>query len=149
MENRYEKFTSLIVGINRSIQKIKNQEMQEFGLKGNQVQCIYYLSQSLNGLTPFEVCQLCEEDKAAISRTIKNLEEKGLVFIDQTQGKKYRNLIKLTEQGLILGEQIQNIIKQKLEIASKGIQEIDRKKLYEMLEIINKNLEKLSKGEDI
>ena len=53
--------------INRSIPaQIKNQEMADWGLKSIHVSCLHYLH-SQGSLTAAELCERCEEDKAAAS----------------------------------------------------------------------------------
>ena len=68
MEERFETFTVLIARISRSIKRIKADEMADFELKGPHVSCLYYLSQQ-DGMTAAELCERCDEDKAAISRS--------------------------------------------------------------------------------
>ena len=53
--------------------------MTEFGLKGTHVMCLFFLHHTPEGLTAAQLCQLCAEDKAAISRTIATLKEKGYI----------------------------------------------------------------------
>ena len=67
MEERFETFTVLIARISRSIKRIKAEEMADFELKGPHVSCLYYLSQQ-DSMTASELCERCDEDKAAISR---------------------------------------------------------------------------------
>lgn len=43
MENRFETFTSLILQISPSIQRIKSLEMTEFHLQGVHAMCLFYL----------------------------------------------------------------------------------------------------------
>lgn len=74
MEEHYETFTVLIARINRSIKRIKSAEMAEFQLKGPYVSCLYYLSLT-DGLTAAALCERCDEDKAAISRSLDDLEK--------------------------------------------------------------------------
>lgn len=76
MEDRFETFTILISRINRSIRKIKNQEMADWGLKSIHVSCLHYL-RSQGSLTATELCERCEEDKAAVSRAIDHLKSKA------------------------------------------------------------------------
>ena len=77
MEERFKTFTVLIAKINRNIRKIKNREMVEYGLRSAHISCLYYLY-SAEALTATELCELCEEDKATISRALVYLEENGL-----------------------------------------------------------------------
>ena len=78
MEEHYETFTVLIARINRSIKRIKSAEMAEFQLKGPYVSCLYYLSLT-DGLTAAALCERCDEDKAAISRSLDDLEKNGYI----------------------------------------------------------------------
>ena len=85
MEDRFETFTILISRINRSIRKIKNQEMADWGLKSIHVSCLHYLH-SQGSLTAAELCERCEEDKAAVSRAIDHLKSEG--FIEASTGRR-------------------------------------------------------------
>ena len=71
---RFQQFTVLITKINRSIHKIKTGEMEEFSLKSPHVSCLYYLYKSKGSLTATKLCEICDEDKAYISRSLDSLE---------------------------------------------------------------------------
>ena len=73
MEERFEAFTVLIARLSRSIRRIKAEEMAGFGLKVSHVSCLYYLH-CAGALTASELCERCEEDKAAVSRAVDELE---------------------------------------------------------------------------
>ncbi len=148
MRERYELFTSLIININRYILKIKNTEMLEFGLKGNQVQCLHYLYNEENGLSAKQLEELCEEDKAAISRTLKQLEESGLVVIERNSDQKYRNPYKLTDKGRKYGKNIADKIDEIMDIASYGIDGDTRLKLYSSLTAICNNLKNICENKE-
>ena len=68
MQERFQTFTVLITKLNRCIRKIKTEEMAEFDLKSPHVSCLYYLYKA-DSLTAKELCDICEEDKANISRS--------------------------------------------------------------------------------
>ena len=74
MEKRFDTFSMLVSGINKSMKKIKTTEMAKFGLKSTHVFCIYHLYKE-NALTAGELCGMCREDKAGISRAIEQLEK--------------------------------------------------------------------------
>ena len=93
MQERYIEFTSLITSLYRLIQKIKSTEMKEIGLKGNQVQCLYYLFYEEEGINAKNLSNLCSEDKAAISRTLKDLEWKDYVCLVCKKEKIYKIFI--------------------------------------------------------
>lgn len=73
MRKRFENFATTISQIYKSIQKIKKYHMQSLGLKGTYVMCLYHLHQASGGLTASDLCRLCKENKAGISRILSNM----------------------------------------------------------------------------
>ncbi len=143
MEQRYDIFTGLILNISRCIQKIKNEEMSEFGYKGKQVQCLFTLYNLDGGASLTELCERCGEDKGAMSRTIKELFNLDLIFVEEKNMKKYRNPIKLTDKGESFAKIVADKISKMMNLASIGISEKDREILYKSLFCISKNLTKI------
>ena len=103
MEDRFETFTILISRINRSIRKIKNQEMADWGLKSIHVSCLHYL-RSQGSLTAAELCERCEEDKAAVSRAIDHLKSEGFIEASTNGAKPYKCPLVLTKKGEQAGD---------------------------------------------
>ena len=100
MENRFENFTVAILKLNKLIQKIKLYEMRDYGLKAIHVMCVYYL-RTRGELTASELSKLTLEDKAAISRALGLLKEKGFA----EYGANVRNsVVRLTAEGRRLAE---------------------------------------------
>ncbi len=149
MFDRFEKFALTIAQINRYVQKIKTMEMSELGLKGNHTMCLYYLGKNSGGLTSTELCILCKEDKAAISRTVTELEALGFVKTDDTAGKReYRTKLRLTKKGegaaCILDTKIRNAV----DIGGKNLTYQQREAFYATLDVISENLEDYAKGKN-
>lgn len=143
MEQRYETFTSLILNISRCVQKIKNAEMSALGLKGRQVQCLFSLFNLDEGASLTALCEICGEDKGMMSRTLKELIARGLVYVDEQKNQKYRNPIKLTEKGTEVASIVSVKISEMLDLGSSGITEVDRETLYPTLAKISDNLTKI------
>lgn len=139
MKNRFETFTLLISRINRSIQRIKTEEMAEFNLKSSHVSCLYYLYKE-NSLTARDLCEICGEDKANISRSIKYLESNGYLVCESTAQKRYLSALRLTEKGAAVGKTLAENIDAILDFASMGITEEERLIMYRCLSVINENL---------
>lgn len=138
MEERFETFTVLINQISRSIRRIKAEQMESLDLKGPHVSCLYYLSK--NGpLTAAELCDRCEEDKAAISRSLDYLEKNG--YLQCPEGKRYRRQLLLTEKGIAAGVEICRRVDSIVSIASGDLPEEDRAAMYRALSIISRNLD--------
>ena len=141
MQQRFETFTVLISGINRNIRRIKTEEMEEFDLKSHHVSCIYYLYMQ-DKLTAKELCDLCEEDKANISRALEYLEKQGYICRDAAH-KRYRSPLSLTEKGREVGCRLADKIDKMLTAASAGLDEDSREIMYRSLEIISRNLQSI------
>lgn len=141
MENRFETFVTAIMSLYRSIQKIKATKMAGFGLKGSYVMCLFQLLRHPDGLTSAELCTLCEEDKAAISRSVAELEEKGLICRPEGAGKNtYRRKLRLTERGRSVAEEVDALIVQTVDRVGAGLTDDQRENLYCSLAHIAENL---------
>ena len=145
MEERFETFTVLIARISRSIKRIKAEEMAEFGLKGPHVSCLYYLSRC-GEMTAAELCERCDEDKAAISRSLDDLEKNGYITCASGAGKRYKSPLRLTEKGRAVGRAIGEKSTRIVDAASEGLSERERQTLYRALALISGNLESIYSG---
>ena len=81
MVTRFEQFTASVASIYRSVQKIERVEMAKYGLKGPHAQVLLAMSRFPEGVTSGELVKLCDKDKAAISRTVAELEREGIICI--------------------------------------------------------------------
>lgn len=143
MKHRFETFTVQIAKINRSIRKIKTMEMEEFNLKSPHVSCMYYLYKHGGELTAKELCDICDEDKAAISRSIDYLETDGYITCNSKTEKRYKSPLILTTKGINVGKIIANKIDNILDLASEGLSEESRTEFYKSLMLISNNLQKI------
>lgn len=142
MEERFETFTVLIGQISRSIYKLKTMEMAGYDLRSSHVSCLYYLYK-MKSLTAKELCDICAEDKANISRAVKYLEENGYLRCESKRVKRYQSPLILTEKGEEIGERIAFRIDRILSCAGDGVSEEDRRIMYRSLAVIRENLSKL------
>ncbi len=141
MEERFETFTVLINRISRSIKKLKNLEMAEYGLRGVHVSCIYYLYLTDN-MTATELCERCEEDKATISRSLDELESGGYLICVLKSAKRYNSPLVLTERGRQIGREIADKVNAVLDEVGVGMTEEERCVLYRSLTLICDSLER-------
>lgn len=143
MQNRFETFTVLINRISRNIRKIKNQEIAAFNLKGGHISCLYHLYRT-DGLTATDLCERCEEDKAAISRSLDYLEKNGYLTCDSQQQKRYKSPFSLTEKGRRVGKEIMDKIAQVLNEVSTDIAREELAAFYRSLTIISDSLDTIA-----
>ena len=99
MLNRFEQFSFVISGINRYIQKLERDEMVKYGYKGAFAQYLVVLTRYPDGLTAAQLCEVCDRDKAAVSRITAEMEEKGLILREKDNDNRYRARLKLTPEG--------------------------------------------------
>ena len=102
MQERFREFTLLIANLNRCIGKVKTEEIAGFDLKGSHVSCLYYVYEN-ESLTAKELCDICGEDKANVSRAIKYLESNGFLVCDSKTAKRYKSPLLLTDKSLFRG----------------------------------------------
>ncbi len=137
MLQRFQDFVTGIAVCYKCIQKIKTTEMTELGLRSTHAMCLFFLAHEPDGLTAAQLCQLCAEDKAAISRNIATLQGKGYI---ETGDKKYRAKLQLTESGREIAGQIDKLIEDWVTAGSDGLSEEDRATFYRALTHISQNL---------
>lgn len=146
MIDRFEKLTTGVSRIYKKIQKIKKHEMNTLGLKGTHVMCIYYLASNPTDLTATDLCGKCNEDKAAVSRMLTELESNGFISYENTAaGKKYRTPVTLTSKGQNYAAQISEIILQVTEMSGKGITAEEREIFYRVLSVIADNIDEIER----
>ncbi len=141
MEERYQMFTTLITKCARSVKRIKSNEMSGMNMKSSYVSCLYYLYINDKAMTAKELCDVCEEDKSYVSRSIDALENDGYVICNSKTVKRYNSPISLTEKGLLVAKEVAKKIENIVETASIGLSEENRKIFYESLGLISNNLE--------
>lgn len=141
MISRFEHFSTSISCISRYIQKIERVEMEKYGLKGPHAQCLLVMSRYPEGITATRLCQVCDKDKAAISRMVAELEEKGMIRRTDPKGQRYRAVLQLTPEGEAAAAHVDARARCAVEEASTGMTDEQRSIMYGALDLIAENLE--------
>ena len=147
MQERFETFTVLINRISRSIRRIKNREMAEYGLRSTHVSCLYYLY-GTDSVTATDLCEKCGEDKATISRALEYLEKNGYLTCEARRAKRYKSPLVLTEKGAEAARRIAEKIDLVLAEISAGMTEAERTEFYRCLAIVSNGLEAIGTRSD-
>lgn len=140
MITKYEIFTLAIASLHQDIQHIERMEMAKYGLKGPHAPCLLALSRNPAGLTAAQLCQVCEKDKAAISRSIAELEAAGLLTRRERNGVRYRATLVLTDRGQEAARNVARRAELAVEQAGTGLTEENREVFYGVLALIAGNL---------
>lgn len=98
---RFEEFVGLISSLEKEVQRIRAVECERLGLRGADLMCLYCLGRSDSPLTAAELSRRAGVTRAAVSRSLAQLEEGGLVIVAPAgeQGRAYRAPVSLTDAG--------------------------------------------------
>lgn len=143
MLDRFEKFSLAIAEINRCWHKIAAGELSKYDLKASHVTYLLTLARYPEGLTAPKLAELCDRDKADVSRMLSILEARGLVTKDGIGGNRYRGCLRLTSEGQTVAEALSRRAELAVEQAGEGLTERERIIFYTALDTITKNLRRI------
>lgn len=141
MHSRFEQFSYVISGVYRYVQKIERDEMEQLGFRGSFAQYLAALDRYPNGITAKDLCIVCDKDKAAVSRAMKEMVQKGLAL---RVGAAYRAKLMLTEAGRQAAEQVRIRASKVVALVSGELSEGEREIFYETLGKMAANLKSIS-----
>ena len=145
MLSRYEQFSFLISVIYRHIQKIERDEMVKRGYKGSFAQYLSAIGRFPDGVTSVQLCEMCDKDKAAVSRAVTEMEAYGLIRREAEGETFYRARLVLTEEGRKTADFVADRARLAVSAAGKGMIDEDRRVFYASLDLIASNLQWISK----
>lgn len=145
MIGRFEQFCTAIASIQHSLTKIERMEMEKYGLKGPHAQCLLVMERNMEGITAAELCATCEKDKAAISRTLAELEAAGMIARLDPNGKRYRSRLYLTEKGKAVAKNVNDRVHETVSRISENYDVETREIFVHVLDMIAENLQTLSR----
>lgn len=145
MLNRFARFSIAIAEIDRCWHKLAAEEMAKYELKSPHAVYLNTLYQYGDGITAAKLGELCDKNKADVSRMVSILEKKGLVQKESIGGNMYRALLKLTDEGKVAAQHVQQRAALAVELAGAGLSDSDREVFYRSLELITANLQTLSR----
>ena len=144
MLDRFEQFSYSISNIYKHITKIEREEMEKYGLRGAYAQYLVTMTHYPEGITSSKLSEICDRDKAAISRIVSEMEDKGLVIRQTDKDNMYRARLVLTEEGKKAAEFVCERAEKAVNAAGQGLGDDDRKIFYGALAIIEANLRRIS-----
>jgi len=145
MIDRFEQFVSFISSIHRDIQKIERDEMVKYGLKGPYAQYLVAMHRYPEGITAVELCEVCDKDKAAVSRAISEMESRGLVTRHSDYDNQYRALLRLTKEGMAAADYVCRKAVAAVRIAGEDVHDEARAMMYRSLRSIAGRIKTIAK----
>lgn len=140
-ESRFELFDGLIASAGKTLQRIKTNKMEKYGLGSTHTICLCKLGKAgENGVTQKELTEQESIDRAQVSRVLRDLEQEGLVH---TVGNSaYKRKYCLTERGMKITTEINDIILEINRYVSEEISAEDIAVFYRVMQVIDGNLKK-------
>lgn len=145
MLSRFEQFTYVISGINRYIQKLERDEMVKCGYKGSFAQYLAAMNHYEEGITSAQLCEICDRDKAAVSRVVAEMEGCGLIQRVGAKENKYRARLYLTEKGKEVAAFVAERARTAVKAVGEELTDRERAILYATLDQIASKLQTLTK----
>lgn len=143
MLSRFERFSFTISSIYGYIQKIEREEMEKYGLKGAYAQYLVAMQRFPQGITAARLGEVCDKDKAAVSRVVTEMEDRELIERECTNENAYRATLRLTKKGQEAAAYVCEKAKVAVGIAGAGLTEESREHFYKALELIASNLQSI------
>ncbi|MDU4934508.1 MAG: MarR family transcriptional regulator [Peptostreptococcaceae bacterium] len=135
--NKY--IAKYISQIHRKSRVFMNREVSKYDIKSGQLMFLLDLYMQ-DGKSQEEISKKLEIDKGATTRTLKNLEEQGLITRVKDNHDKRTNRIYLTEKSKDVKEDVFNLIDQLRNEVSKSLTDEEEEILIDLLEKIYKNM---------
>lgn len=141
---RFREFSGLVSRAEKALQRVKTENVKDYGLRGVHVSCLLALHERPEGLTATELASVCGVDRAQISRVTAELRGLDLVC-EASPGprRRYRGALKLTEEGRAAAAEMAGIVDEKLQRVSGDIPPEELTVFYRVFGAIVERLEKL------
>ena len=144
MIGRFEKFTFAITELSRYWHKIASDQMAPYGLKGPHAVYLVTMHRHPEGITAARLCELCDKNKADVSRAMNALEKQGMICRKAEGANFYRALLTLTDKGKEAALRVRQIAEKAVSLGGAGLSDEQREDFYRSLETIASNLKQLS-----
>lgn len=141
---RFEQFNSLVSGIYRDIQKLKNKWADPLGMKSVHIFWVYLLKKHPEGLTASELSRYNQSNRSLISREIQELIDLGYVVQEGKNSRNYGKKFNLTQSGHKVAEQISGAALMIQNQVNSGIPEADLIIFYRTFEILMNNFHRIT-----
>lgn len=145
MLERFEMFTYSVHNIYKYIMQIERDEMEKYGLRGSYAQYLVIMARFPEGITSSKLSEICDKDKAAISRIVAEMESKCLLTRKTDKENLYRAKLVLTDNGHAAADHVCDKAMRAVSLAGGNLGDEERRIMYGALAIIETNLRRISR----
>lgn len=125
----------------RSARQIVNAELKPLNLSNSEGDILFHLLSANDGISQETLADRLDIGKAAVSRTVGSLEEKGFIRRRRLPEDSRAYRVKLTPKAQKIGERIDHAYRSVYEIALTGIDESELSRFDRFLGIVHRNLD--------
>ena len=136
-------FEQLSIGVHElylTMHRVETKQMEKYGLRGAYVKYLVALLHTPEGLTISQLCEICDQDKAAVSRAVSELVGREFIWRDNPRKNHYRAKLNLSERGCELAKEVCNSAKDAFDEAVAGLTQEQKDNLYELMFAVSDNL---------
>lgn len=132
---RFEEFVGLVSSLEKEVQRIRAVECERLGLRGADLMCLYCLGRSHGGVTAAELSRRASVTRAAVSRSLAQLEAAGLVNVEQPtdDSRAYRVPVSLTDAGRATMRGVDEAVSRVMSRVDSALDDEARSQLYASL----------------
>lgn len=143
MNDRFERFSSIIAEISYNLHKAAAKELEKHGLKGPYAIYVLTLYRCEEGMTAAQLCEACNRDKSDVSRAVTLMIKKGLL---EREANTYRSRLRLTELGKSFAKELRATVDMAISLIDKSVSAQERELMYSTLGKISLSLHSISEG---
>ena len=132
---RFEEFVGLVSSLEKEIARIRAAECERLGVRGGDLMCLYCLGQAQGGMTAAELSRRAGVTRAAVSRSLAQLEQSGLVAVASAPGdaRLYRAPVSLTSAGRKTMAEVDEAVSRVMARVDSALDDDQRTRLYASL----------------
>lgn len=132
---RFEEFVGLVSSLEKEVRRIRAAECERLGLRGADLMCLYCLGRAQASLTAAELSRRAGVTRAAVSRSLAELEGDGLVAVAPTggEGRAYRAPVSLTDAGRKTMAGVDEAVSRVMSRVDSALADDERARLYASL----------------
>lgn len=134
-----ELFSNAVSQLIKAMQFLKSRKMAEYDLKGTTCLCLCQIYESEEGLNAGELAERGEIDKAQVSRCVAELTEKGFIYRDDREGRRYKQKYCLTDTGRLAAKDIVDSMERVQKAVRQGISDEEMEQFLSTLNTLCEN----------
>lgn len=134
-----ELFSNAVSQLIKAMQFLKSRKMAEYDLKGTTCLCLCQIYESEGGLNAGELAERGEIDKAQVSRCVTELTDKGFIYRDDREGRRYKQKYCLTDIGRRAAKDIVDSMERVQKAVRQGISDEEMEQFLSTLNTLCEN----------